>query len=155
MLHGLHGVSGKSPKDEAEFCQVPPVVAVLVKQLLLPLLEQLDGLLALPLQVLDEDLEVLVRVQQVQLVLQIWLLPWHFWSDQEPWPNFSKLGLHKRSHKKGSPAHIWNRSAVGADMCQGGCQGWTGGCSSSWALDSGTALPPLDNILATIQSFLL
>ena len=71
MLHGLHGVSGKSPKDEAEFCQVPPVVAVLVKQLLLPLLEQLDGLLALPLQVLDEDLEVLVRVQQVQLVLQI------------------------------------------------------------------------------------
>ena len=70
MLHGLHGVSGKSPKDEAEFCQVPPVVAVLVKQLLLPLLEQLDGLLALPLQVLDEDLEVLVRVQQVQLVLQ-------------------------------------------------------------------------------------
>ena len=71
MLHGLHCVSGKSPKDEAEFCQVPPVVAVLVKQLLLPLLEQLDGLLALPLQVLDEDLEVLVRVQQVQLVLQI------------------------------------------------------------------------------------
>ena len=74
MLHGLHGLSGKSPKDEAEFCQVPPVVAVLVKQLLLPLLEQLDGLLALPLQVLDEDFEVLVRVQQVQLVLQIWYL---------------------------------------------------------------------------------
>ena len=75
MLHGLHGVSGKSPKDEAEFCQVPPVVAVLVKQLLLPLLEQLDGLLALPLQVLDEDFEVLVRVQQVQLVLQMRLQP--------------------------------------------------------------------------------
>ena len=46
-------------------------MAVLVKQLLLPLLEQLDRLLALLLQVLDEDLEVLVRVQQVQLVLQV------------------------------------------------------------------------------------
>ena len=61
----------RSPKDEAEFCEVPPVMAVLVKQLLLPLLEQLDRLLALLLQVLDEDLEVLVRVQQVQLVLQV------------------------------------------------------------------------------------
>ena len=46
-------------------------MAVLVKQLLLPLLEQLDRLLALLLQVLNEDLEVLVRVQQVQLVLQV------------------------------------------------------------------------------------
>ena len=34
------------------------------------LLEQLDGLLALPLQVLDEDLEVFITVQHVQLVLQ-------------------------------------------------------------------------------------
>ena len=59
------------PKDEAEFCEVSPVMAVLVKQLLLPLLEQLDRLLALLLQVLDEDLEVLIRVQQVQLVLQV------------------------------------------------------------------------------------
>ena len=46
-------------------------MAVLIEQLLLPLLEQLDGLLALLLQVLNEDLEVLIRVQQVQLVLQI------------------------------------------------------------------------------------
>ena len=49
-------------------------MAVLVKQLFLPLLEQLDRLLALLLQVLDEDLEVLVRVQQVQLVLQVMTL---------------------------------------------------------------------------------
>ena len=62
---------GHKPKDEAEFCEVSPVMAVLVKQLLLPLLEQLDRLLALLLQVLDEYLEVLVRVQQVQLVLQV------------------------------------------------------------------------------------
>ena len=67
----LNGYKDESPKDEAEFCEVSPVVAVLVKQLLLPLLEQLDRLLALLLQVLDEDLEVLVRVQQVQLVLQV------------------------------------------------------------------------------------
>ena len=63
-------IRDQSPKDEAEFCEVSPVMAVLVKQLLLPLLEQLDRLLALLLQVLNEDLEVLVRVQQVQLVLQ-------------------------------------------------------------------------------------
>ena len=44
-------------------------MAFLVKQLLLPLLEQLDGLLALPLQVLDEDLEVLDGVEGGQLVL--------------------------------------------------------------------------------------
>ena len=49
-------------EDQAELGQVAAVVRVLIKQLLLPLLEQLDGLLALPLQVLDEDLEVLVRV---------------------------------------------------------------------------------------------
>ena len=60
----------RSPKDEAEFCEVSSVMAVLIEQLLLSLLEQLDGLLALLLQVLNEDLEVLVRVQQVQLVLQ-------------------------------------------------------------------------------------
>ena len=64
-------IRDKSPKDEAELGEVPPVVAVLVKQLLLPLLEQLDRLLALLLQVLNEDLEVFVRVQQVQLVLQV------------------------------------------------------------------------------------
>ena len=46
-------------------------MAVLIEQLLLPLLEQLDGLLALLLQVLNEDLEVLIRVQEVQLVLEI------------------------------------------------------------------------------------
>ena len=56
----LNGYKDESPKDEAEFCEVSPVVAVLVKQLLLPLLEQLDRLLALLLQVLNEDLEVLV-----------------------------------------------------------------------------------------------
>ena len=46
-------------------------MAVLIEQLLLSLLEQLDGLLALLLQVLNEDLEVLIRVQEVQLVLEI------------------------------------------------------------------------------------
>ena len=61
----------RSPKDEAEFCEVSSVMAVLIEQLLLSLLEQLDGLLALLLQVLNEDLEVLIRVQQVQLVLEI------------------------------------------------------------------------------------
>ena len=61
----------RSPKDEAEFCEVSSVMAVLIEQLLLSLLEQLDGLLALLLQVLNEDLEVLIRVQQVQLVLQV------------------------------------------------------------------------------------
>ena len=71
LLHVLYGYKDESPKDEAEFGEVPPVVAVLVKQLLLPLLEQLDRLLALLLQVLNEDLEVFVRVQQVQLVLQV------------------------------------------------------------------------------------
>ena len=61
----------RSPKDEAEFCEVSSVMAVLIEQLLFPLLEQLDGLLALLLQVLNEDLEVLIRVQEVQLVLEI------------------------------------------------------------------------------------
>ena len=61
----------RSPKDEAEFCEVSSVMAVLIEQLLLSLLEQLDGLLALLLQVLNEDLEVLIRVQEVQLVLEI------------------------------------------------------------------------------------
>ena len=61
----------RSPKDEAEFCEVSSVMAVLIEQLLLPLLEQLDGLLALLLQILNEDLEVLIRVQEVQLVLEI------------------------------------------------------------------------------------
>ena len=57
-------------EDQAELGQVAAVVRVLVKQLLLPLLEQLDGLLALPLQVLYEDLEVFITVQHVQLVLK-------------------------------------------------------------------------------------
>ena len=61
----------RSPKDEAEFCEVSSVMAVLIEQLLLSLLEQLDSLLALLLQVLNEDLEVLIRVQEVQLVLEI------------------------------------------------------------------------------------
>ena len=61
----------RSPKDEAEFCEVSSVMAVLIEQFLLPLLEQLDGLLALLLQVLNEDLEILIRVQEVQLVLEI------------------------------------------------------------------------------------
>ena len=30
-------------------------------------------------------------------------------------------------------------------MCRGGCQGWRGDCSSSLALDSGTASPPGDD----------
>ena len=67
----LNGYQDESPKDEAEFCQVPPVVAVLVKQLLLPLLEQLDGLLTLTLEVLDENFEILVGVEQVELVLLV------------------------------------------------------------------------------------
>ena len=38
---------------------------ILVEQLLLPLLEELDGLLALPLQVLQEYLEIFIPVQYV------------------------------------------------------------------------------------------
>lgn len=56
-------------EDETELGQVAAVVAVLVKHLLLALLEQLDGLLALADEVVDEHAEVLVPVQQVHLVL--------------------------------------------------------------------------------------
>jgi hypothetical protein len=58
------------PKDQTKLGQVAPVVAVLVKQLLFPLLEQLDRLLALLLQVLNKDFEVFIRVEQIQLVLK-------------------------------------------------------------------------------------
>lgn len=49
-------------EDQAQLGQVAAVVAVLVKHLLLALLEQLDGLLALPDQVVDEYAKVLVAV---------------------------------------------------------------------------------------------
>lgn len=56
-------------KHQTQLGEVPPVVRVLVKHLLLALLEQLDGLFALPHQVVDEDVKVLVAVQEVHLVL--------------------------------------------------------------------------------------
>ncbi len=49
-------------EDQTELGQVPPIVGVLVEQALLPLLEQLDGLFALFLQVLDENFEVFVTI---------------------------------------------------------------------------------------------
>ena len=49
-------------EDQAELGQVAPVVGVLVEQALLPLLEELNGLLALLLQVLDENFEVFITI---------------------------------------------------------------------------------------------
>lgn len=56
-------------EDKAELGEVPPIVRVLVEHLLLALLEQFDGLLAFPHQIIDEDVEVLVGMEQVHLVL--------------------------------------------------------------------------------------
>jgi len=56
-------------EDQAELGEVAPVVGVLVEETLLPLLEELDGLLTLLLQVLNENLEILVAVQDVEFIL--------------------------------------------------------------------------------------
>jgi len=56
-------------EDQAELGEIPAVVGVLVEHLLLALLEELDGLLALSHQVVDEHVEVLVGMEQVHLVL--------------------------------------------------------------------------------------
>jgi len=56
-------------EDQAELGEIAAVVGVLVEHLLLALLEQLDGLLALSHQVVDEHVEVLVGMEQVHLVL--------------------------------------------------------------------------------------
>lgn len=56
-------------EDEAELREVPPIVRVLVEHLHLALFEELDGLLALPHQIVDEDVEVLVGVQDIHLIL--------------------------------------------------------------------------------------
>jgi len=56
-------------EDQAELGEIPAIVGVLVEHLLLALLEELDGLLALSHQVVDEHVEVLVGMEQVHLVL--------------------------------------------------------------------------------------
>jgi len=56
-------------EDQAELGEIPAVVGVLIEHLLLALLEELDGLLALSHQVVDEHVEVLVGMEQVHLVL--------------------------------------------------------------------------------------
>lgn len=56
-------------EHEAQLCEVPSVVRILVEHLLLALLEQFNCLLALPHQIIDEHAKVLVAVQQVRAVL--------------------------------------------------------------------------------------
>lgn len=56
-------------KHQTKLREIPSIVRVLIEHLHLALFEQLDGLLALSYQIVDEDVEVLVRVQDVHLVL--------------------------------------------------------------------------------------
>ena len=52
-------------KDQREFGQVTSVDACLIKHLLLALLEEFDGLLALLVQIFHEDTKIVIFVQHM------------------------------------------------------------------------------------------